>query len=143
VDPGDTLAVTLTLKNLFGADFGTLDDLTIFNVSADITAGTLGTLSLPSDTLSANEELSLTFDIFTTAQAGAQYTVTLSFLTDQASGYDAQNDTPFTFTLSGRTSGTQDVPAPGALALVGLGLAGLAGVRARRRWVAGRVGGGV
>jgi hypothetical protein len=35
------------------------------------------------------------------------------------------------------------VPAPGALALVGLGLAGLAGVRARRRWVAGRVGGGV
>jgi hypothetical protein len=34
------------------------------------------------------------------------------------------------------------VPTPGALALVGLGLAGLAGLRARRRWVAGRVGGG-
>jgi hypothetical protein len=143
VDPGDTLAVALTLKNLFGADFGTLDDLTIFNISANITAGTLGTLSLTSGTLSANEELSLTFDIFTTTQAGAQYTVTLSFLTDQASDYGAQNNTPFTFTLSGRTSGTQDVPAPGALALVGLGLAGLAGVRARRRWVAGLVRGGV
>jgi hypothetical protein len=160
IDPGQTLSYQLVIANLFGTDYADLTDLTFYSLTSDFAgftntstfnfgdgSGAAGELEAGDASTAAGFQPNtalLDFDLTAPDTPGRLLEFTISFLTDQGMGVGAgRNTTPFSFNISLNITGTQDVPAPGALALLGLGLAGLAGVRARRRWVAGRVRGGV
>jgi hypothetical protein len=140
---------SLTIANLFGTDFGELTDLTFYNVTGergfdDQSTFDFGNGSAAADSLGAGDIATLLFQLDAPATAGA-FTARITFFTNQDLPFNtlAGNANQFWFDVLMTATDPQQTPIPGSAALLGLGLAGLAGVLARRRWVAGRVGGGV
>jgi len=147
LDVGDDFLVAdLILGNLFGVDEGDMTDLTLYSVSIPALSNPNGLFEIESGEVSGTEETIVATDTrFPAVRIRfdpddtdiGTWTAQLDFVTDMYRAHDVgePNASTLSFTLQATL---REAPAPGAVALIGIGLVPLLAARRLASATSGR-----